>query len=113
LRYDPQYKKVVVWRDIPGFGWALQFWSPFGLVVDQRLFHITIESDRHRAEVLERELATDENNESERRARVRQLLNQVDSGRLAWGMRREQREIMGRPMGLKSFVPAQIGGAPC
>jgi hypothetical protein len=113
IRYDPMYRKVVVWRKVESFAsggldTALQFWSPFDLVVDRRLFLMIRDSNQQNGEIQERDSHIDEENERRKDQKIQDIVGKVDGDRLEFANRKAKQEMFGKPFGLRSFVPADL-----
>ena len=116
-RYDPEIRvffdikrrAVTVWRQPSSGPPVIQFDSPFGVAIDQRLFGYLVGADVRRQGGIDAVVAKlDEENAAVAREKFVEKWEQVDHGRLNWAVQRDRRERDGMPRGLQSAVPADL-----
>lgn len=113
VMWDPARQRVTVWRQVDGYGPAIQCDSPFGRAIDNRLLEFLALSDLRRVSSMEEYIRNmDEENEKVARERMDAIWGRVDHAKWSWAYKRFLSSMDGKPRGLHSAVPDAVIETP-
>jgi len=111
IMWDVERQAVTVWRqprkgEMP----VLVADSPYGQVIDQRLYWWLTNSDTQRYRDLNEYITetVDKPNEAKQEAKAQAAFNSVDYDKMYWCAKHEKTKLDGKPRALFSAVPEKV-----